>query len=116
MDGDNRDCTRPEGTLRMCKKGWLRRYQLYKIMIEAGAILFVVVVSLAIYLSSWIASREFSKANASNQLDVLIQHRETLRQKVIRGEQECWDSEMMRQLAYRVEQVEQEIGQKTAAR
>ena len=75
-------------------------------MIEAGAILFVVFVSLAIYLSSWIASREFSKANGSNQLDVLIQHRETLRQKVIRGEQERWDSEMMRQLAYRVEQVE----------
>jgi hypothetical protein len=85
-------------------------------MIEGGAILFVVVVSLAIYLSSWIASREFSKANASTQLDVLMQHRETLRQKVIRGEQEHWDSEMMRQLTYRVEQVEREIGQKTAAR
>ena len=84
-------------------------------MIEAGAILFVMVVSMAIYLSSWIASREFSKTNAANSLDVLIQHRETLRQKVIRGEQERWDSEMMRQLAYRVEQVEREIGQKTAA-
>ena len=82
-------------------------------MIEGGAILLVVIVSLAIYFSSWIASREFSKANASNELDVLIEYRETLRQKVIRGERESWDSEMMRQLAYRVEEVERKIEQKT---
>lgn len=85
-------------------------------MIEAGAILFVVVVSVGIYLSSWIASREFSKAHVSNELDGLRQHRATLQQKTARGELECWDSEMMRQLAYRLEQVEREIAAKTAGR
>ena len=79
------------------------------IMIEAGVILFVVVVSLGVYLSSWIGAREFSKANAVNQLDVLRQQRETLLQKTSRGQREGWDSEMMRQLAYRLDDVEREI-------
>ena len=85
-------------------------------MIEAGAILFVVVVSLGIYLSSWIAAQQFSKVHESSQLDGLLQYRETLRQKTARGEVERWDNEMMRQLAYRLDQVEREIARKTAGR
>ena len=85
-------------------------------MIEAGAILFVVVVSLGIYLSSWIAAQQFSKVNESSQLDGLLRYRETLRQKTARGKLEGWDSEMMRQLAYRLDQVEREIAQKTPGR
>jgi hypothetical protein len=85
-------------------------------MIEAGAILFVLVVSAGIYLSSWIAARQFSGANTADQLDVLRQHRETLRQKTVRGEREGWDSVMMHQLAERLEDVEIEIARKIAAR
>jgi hypothetical protein len=91
----------------MCKPN--RCDDIRTIMIEAGAILFVVVVSLGIYLFSWIGAREFSKANATNQLDVLRQHRETLLQKRVRGQQEGWDSEMIRQLEYRLDDVEHEI-------
>lgn len=91
----------------MCKYG--ARDDSNRTMVEAGAILFVVVVSLGVYLSSWFAARQFSQANAASQLDVLTQHRETLLQKAERGERENWDGEMMRQLAYRLSEVEREI-------
>ena len=85
-------------------------------MIEGGAILFVVVVSAGIYLSSWIAARRFSAANAADQLDGLRQHRETLQEKLLRGEREGWDSVMMQQVAERLEDVEIEITRRVAAR
>lgn len=80
-------------------------------MIEAGAILFVVAVALAVYLSSWVAARQFSEANAANQLDVLRQHREMLQQKIQRGIRDNWDGEMMSQLEYRLSDVERELAQ-----
>jgi hypothetical protein len=85
-------------------------------MIEGGAILFVLVVSAGIYLSSWIAARRVSGANATDQLDVLRQHRETLLEKTLRGEREGWDSVMMQQLAERLEDVEIEIARRVVAR
>ena len=109
MGRDSGYCT---GTLRpvpLCKLP--QSSDSLPIMIEAGAILFVVVVAMGTYLSSWIAARQFSEANAANHLDVLRQHRETLLQKVQRGVREDWDSEMMRQLEYRLTDVEREIAQ-----
>lgn len=82
-------------------------------MIEAGAILFVVVVSVGVYLSSWFAARQLSEVNAASQLDVLKQHRETLLEKTARGERENWDSEMMHRLADRLAEVEREIAHAT---
>ena len=114
MRDDSEGFTPSTYTVGMCKSADCA--DTHRTMIEAGAILLVVVVSLGIYLSSWIASREFSKANNSNSLDVLMQYRETLRQKTVRGERERWDGEMMRQLAYRLDQVEREIALKVAER
>ena len=114
MKRDREGCTGPVRSLQMCKR--THRDDSSTLMIEAGAILFVVVVSLGVYLSSWISAREFSKANSVNHLDVLRQHRETLLQKTIRGQREGWDSEMMRQLAYRLDDVEREIARTVSRR
>lgn len=81
-------------------------------MVEAFAILFVVIVAVGAYVSAWVGAQDFSKRNISSELAQLRDYRETLREKTIRGEQEQWDSEMMRQLADRVEDVEQRIAQK----
>ncbi len=85
-------------------------------MIEGGAILFVFVVTVGIFLSSWIGARQLSDVNAVEQLDDLRQHRETMLQKTIRGEREGWDGVMMRQLADRIESVDREIARRVAAR
>lgn len=81
-------------------------------MVEAGAILFVLVVSLGVYLSSWLAARQFSAANAANELDVLRQHRVTLREKILRGTRENWDGVMMDQLEQRLLEVDREIARR----
>src|SRR4051812_43585121 len=87
----------------------LRRSDSVHIMVEAGAILFVVVVSLGVYLSSWVAARQFSEANAGSQLDALRQHRVTLQEKILRGTRENWDHVMMDQLEHRLHEVDREI-------
>lgn len=78
-------------------------------MVEGAAILFVVVVSLGVYLSSWFAAQNFAKANPADQLTALHAHRETLREKTLRGERERWDDVMMEQLAHRLTEVDREI-------
>lgn len=85
-------------------------------MIEGGAILFVFVVTVGIFLSSWIGARQLSSANAPEQLDDLKRHREILRQKAVRGEREGWDSVMMSQLADRIESLDREIARRATNR
>jgi len=113
MSGDSEDCNAGGLGLPMCKR--IDCDDSNVTMVEAGAILFVVVVSIGVYLSSWFAARQYSHVNAANQLDVLTRHRETLLQKTVRGERENWDSEMMRQLAYRLSEVEREIARQRMA-
>ena len=78
-------------------------------MIEAGAILFVLVVSLGAYLSARLGAQRASLENPQGDLEQLKQYREVLRQKAIRGQQENWDSVMMLQLGHRLEEIEQQI-------
>jgi hypothetical protein len=82
-------------------------------MVEAVAIVFVAAVSLGIYIFAWIGARDFSKRNLSEELAQLQQHREALRENALRGEQQQWDSEMMRQVADRLNDVDHRIALKT---
>ncbi len=82
-------------------------------MIEALAIVFVVVISLGIYLLARVGAQDGSKRDLLTELNELKQHRETLREKALRGKREHWDHVMMSQLAHRLDQVEHQIAQKT---
>ena len=85
-------------------------------MIEALAIVFVVAVSAGIYLFAWMGARNLSVANAAVRRDELAQYAGTLREKILRGQREQWDSVMMGQLAARLDEVERELAPKIASR
>ena len=81
-------------------------------MIEAFAILLVVGISLAVYVFAWAAARESARRNPSGAYDQLLQHREILSQKLIRGKREHWDRVMMDQLTARLADVDRQIAEK----
>jgi len=82
-------------------------------MIEAGAIFFVLVVSLGVYLFARFGGRPSIHDHPAGELDHLCQHREVLRKKLARGQRERWDGVMMQQLVHRLEETERQIATKT---
>lgn len=76
---------------------------------EALAILFVFIVALVVFVATWITTRNRSGASLVDELNQLHQYHEVLQRKALRAQLERWDDEMMNQIAYQLDEVEQRI-------